>query len=120
MTTLAMRTLLRVAMDLGIISPKINMRAVIRPVAIPTAWLATRSIVMDVASAAAPTFTRLFPIRMVESSRWGSSFIFLMSELVKPLSLAICLALALLMENSAVSAEEKNPDSIRRTNKTTN
>jgi hypothetical protein len=57
---------------------------------------------------------------MVESNRWWSSFIFLMSELVKPLSFAMCLALALLMENSAVSAEEKKPESKRRTNKTTN
>jgi hypothetical protein len=44
----------------------------------------------------------------------------LISELVKPLSFAMCLALALLMENSAVSAEEKNPESRRRTIKTTN
>jgi hypothetical protein len=42
-----------------------------------------------------------------------------MSALVKPFSLAMYLALALLMENSAVSAEEKKPESKRRTLKTT-
>ena len=110
-TNLATRTLFRVAIDLGIISPKIKMRAVMMPVAIPTALLATRSIIMAVASAAAPTFTRLLPMRMVESNRWGSSFIFLMSALANPFSLAMYLALALLMENSAVSAEEKKPES---------
>jgi hypothetical protein len=41
-----------------------------------------------------------------------------MSALVKPFSFAMCLALALLMENSAVSAEEKKPESNRRTVKT--
>jgi hypothetical protein len=42
-----------------------------------------------------------------------------MSVLVKPFSFAMCLALALLIENNAVSAEEKNPESKRRTLKTT-
>jgi hypothetical protein len=42
-----------------------------------------------------------------------------MSALVSPFSFAMCLALALLMENSAVSAEEKKPESKRRTINTT-
>ena len=81
------------------------------PVAIPTAWFATSLIARAVARAEAATFTRLLPIRMVERSLWGSSFIFFISVFVLPLVFAMYLALTLLMENNAVSAEEKNPES---------
>ena len=120
MTRRAIKMLLRVAMDLGKISPKIKIKKVMTPVAIPTAWLANKSIVIAVAIAEAPTLTRLLPMRMVESSRWGSAFIFFISLLVGPFCLARWIALALLMENRAVSAEEKNPESKSKTNKTTN
>ena len=118
-TNRAIRILFRVAKDLGKISPKIKIRKVMMPVAIPTALLDTILRVIAVASAEAPTLTILLPMRIVDSKRWGSSFIFLMRVFVSPLSLARCIAFALLMENRAVSAEEKNPERKSKTTKTT-
>jgi len=118
MTILAMAKLFWVAIDLGKISPKIRMTAVITPVAMPTAWLATRSMVTAVARAEAAILTMLLPIRIVERSLWESSFIFFISLSVLPPFLARYLALTLLMENKAVSAEEKNPDKNTRAIKT--
>ena len=68
-TNLAMRMLFLVAIDLGNISPKIKIRKVIMPVAIPTALSETSLIVTAVAMAEAPTFTMLLPMRIVESNR---------------------------------------------------
>jgi len=67
----------------------------------------------------APTFTRLFPMRMVDSRRCGSPFIFLMRALAPSFFLARCRARVLLMEKRAVSADEKKPESISRSKRIT-
>ena len=120
MVILAIKTLFRVATDLGMTSPKTRIRNVMIPVASPTAWFGNILMVTDVARDAAPIFTRLFPIRMEERSRWGSSFICLISKKDLVLFLARCRAFVLLMENKAVSADEKKPDNNSKiTNNTT-
>ena len=68
----------------------------------------------DVAKAEAPTLTTLLPIRMVLNNLWGSAFMVLIRRPMRS-RLARWRALVLLMENSAVSAEEKNPESRSRT-----
>jgi hypothetical protein len=104
-----------VAVDLGITSPNTRIRKVMMPVAKPTAWLGNRSMTTDVARAAAPTFTILFPIRIVVKSLWGFSLIFSMSLKNRSSSLARYRILVLLIEKSEVSAEEKNPDKASNT-----
>ena len=74
-------------------------------------------MVRVVARAAAPTLTRLFPIKMVVRSVCGFSFNFLIRKEVFLPSLDIWMALVLLMENNAVSADEKNPDIMINSNK---
>ncbi len=68
---------------------------------------------MDVAMAEAPIFTRLFPIKIVVKRVWESSFISKISDPVFEPSLAMWSALILLIENRAVSEEEKKPDKKR-------
>ncbi len=83
------------------------------PVAMPTALDLKVEMAMDVAIAEAPILTRLFPIRIVVKRVWESSFIFKIKSPVLEPSLAICKALILLIEKSAVSEEEKKPDKKR-------
>jgi len=117
MAILAMRRLFLVAMDLGKTSPKTSIRKVIPPVAIPTAKFGNVFMARVVARAAAPTLTRLFPIKMVVRSVWGSAFNFLIRKEDFFPSLDIWMALVLLMEKSAVSADEKKPDRMIKNNR---
>ncbi len=67
-TALDTKILFLVDMDFGKISPKIRIIIVITPVAIPTALFENIFKETAVAKAAAPTFTTLLPIRIVERS----------------------------------------------------
>ena len=53
---------------MGVISPKIRITRVSRPVAIPTAVLPNKRIINVVVSEEATILTRLLPIRIVERS----------------------------------------------------
>jgi hypothetical protein len=103
------------ATDLGIISPKVRIKNVIIPVAIPTPsgpnWLVIKNVII----ADDPTFTILFPIRIVIISFSGFDFSFFTKFIpVLPFLISASI-LASLREKNAVSEEEKNPERIIET-----
>ena len=99
---------------LGTISPKINTKIVSAPVAIATASDPKCSKATMETNAAAVRLTTLFPIRMVDRSRWG----FCLRDSAKaparrPSSFKVCNRLSG-REKNAISAPENKPENTKQ------
>ena len=105
-----MESALMVAMVFGVTSPKINIRKVRIPVAIPAPALPKKWIASDVETEEADRFTMLLPIKMAESILPGSSVMrSTRAARLFPDSARVRIRI-LLTVVSAVSAEEKNAE----------
>ena len=106
----AIRSACIVATVFGVISPKIKIKSVRMPVAIPTILLPQMWVARTVAREDAYRFTTLLPIRIALSILLGSSMIFnTYSACLSPFSASVRTRI-LLTVVSAVSAEEKKAD----------
>ena len=99
------------ASDLGVTSPKTNIKIVITIVEIKVPLLPYKSIAIDVAIADAPILTTLFPIKIAPNNLFGFSTRLLINFAFFSLSSTIRLNLILLKETRAVSDAEKKAES---------